>query len=68
MRDRAAILFAARTPGHKALFPGDTTLVHVIPILFNAYLGTSLPLQPNETWFKQANDDGSYAQVLAAAP
>ena len=44
-------LFAARTPGHEALFPEDITLVNVLPTLFNAYLGTQLPTSPNQFWF-----------------
>ena len=49
--DRFANLFWARTPGQPGLFPDDVTLVNVLPILFNAYLGTQLPLRPNALWF-----------------
>jgi hypothetical protein len=48
---RLANLFAARTPGRPRLFPDDVTLVNVLPILFNGYLGTNLPLQPDATYF-----------------
>ena len=46
--DRMANLFWARTPGRQGLFPQDITLVNILPILFNGYLGTSLPLHPND--------------------
>jgi hypothetical protein len=49
--DRMANLFWARTPGRPQLFPNDITLVNVMPILFNAYLGTDLPLHANDLWF-----------------
>ena len=51
LRDRMANLFWARTPGHPGLFPDDISLVNVMPILLNAYLGTSLPLHPNDLFF-----------------
>lgn len=35
--------FAARTPGHEALFAGDVSLVDVFPLLFQAYFGAALP-------------------------
>jgi hypothetical protein len=48
---RRANRFAARTPGHSSLFPDDVTLVNVLPVLFNVYFGTDLPLQPDDTYF-----------------
>ena len=48
--DRMANLFWARTPGKPRLFPNDVTLVNVLPILANAYLGTNLPLHPNDLY------------------
>ena len=50
IRDRLANMFWARTPGHPGLFPDDITLVNVLPLLANAYLGTSIPLHPNDIY------------------
>jgi hypothetical protein len=61
--ERSANLFAARTPGHPGLFPDDITLVNVIPTLSNAYLGTALPLEPNESWFGPSARDGSFTRI-----
>jgi Sulfatase len=49
--DRFANLFLARTPGQADLFPDDVTLVNVMPILLNAYLGTDLPLHPDDLFY-----------------
>jgi hypothetical protein len=68
LNERSANLFAARTPGHPGLYPDDITLVNVLPILFNAYLGTDLPLQPNRTWFGPSARDGSFTPVAPEAP
>ena len=40
--DRLAVLFLARTPGVDGLFPADVSLVNVIPLIANRYLGTSI--------------------------
>ena len=61
--ERSAILFAARTPGHPRLFPEDISLVNVVPTLLNAYLGTSLPLQPTEIWFGPRPQDNRFVEV-----
>jgi hypothetical protein len=54
LSERFANLFWARTPGHPGLFPDDITLVNILPILFNAYLGSDLPLHPDDLWFGPA--------------
>ncbi len=51
LSDRFANMFFARTPGHPGLFPDDITLVNVLPSVFNAYLGTDLPLHANDLFF-----------------
>ena len=33
--DRASVLLAARTPGHRDVFPDDITLVNALPRLFD---------------------------------
>lgn len=45
--ERSANLFAALTPGHDGVFDDRITLVNVFGRLFNAYFGTSYPLQPD---------------------
>ena len=45
-------LFAAYTPGHDALYADDVTLVNVVPTLFDAYFGVSLP-RASETIYTQ---------------
>ncbi len=59
--ERSSNLFAARTPGHEHLFPDDVTLVNVLPMLFNAYLGTQLPTHPNTFWFGPRPQDHMFA-------
>jgi hypothetical protein len=49
-RDAFAILLAASLPGAEAL-PRDVSLVNVLPHVFNAYLGTELPLHANESFW-----------------
>ena len=66
--DRFANLFWARTPGHPDLFPDDVTLVNVLPILFNAYLGTDLPLHPNDLWYGPAQNLDRFVPYVPAAP
>ena len=56
LRDRFANLFWARTPTHSGLFPADITLVNVMPILFNAYLGTDLPLHDDDLYYGPAQN------------
>ena len=51
IHDRMAITFWSRTPGHPDLFPDDSTLVNLFPVLANAYLGTELPVHPNDLYF-----------------
>jgi hypothetical protein len=50
VHERSANLFAYRAPGNAELFPGDVSLVNVLPILFNEYFGTSLATHENEIW------------------
>lgn len=64
LRDRMANLFWARTPGREGLFPDDITLVNVMPILFNAYFGTSLPLHPAGLFFGPAPHDRVFVRYL----
>lgn len=58
--ERSSNLFAARTPGHEGLFPDDVTLVNVLPMLFNAYLGTQLPTHENAFWFGPRPQDHAF--------
>jgi hypothetical protein len=47
LAERFATIFTARTPGKTGVFGEAKTLVNVMPLLFNAYLGENLPLQPD---------------------
>jgi hypothetical protein len=42
--------FAARTPGHTAVFPEDVHLVNVFPHLFSAYFGVDSALKDYAGW------------------
>ena len=44
---RFANLFAASTPGAPGLLAGGPTPVNLLPLLFNRFLGTDLPLSPD---------------------
>jgi hypothetical protein len=63
--DRFANLFLARTPDHPNLFPNDVTLVNVMPILLNAYLGTDLPLHPNDLYYGPAQNLDHFVSYTA---
>jgi len=66
--DRFANLFWARTPGFASLFPDDITLVNVLPMLFNAYLGTDIPLHGNDLWFGPTVGVDTFSRYVPAAP
>ncbi len=51
-RNAFGVLFAAHAPGFDNLFPDDLSLVNVLPTLFNAYLGTDLPLSPDVSFWE----------------
>jgi hypothetical protein len=57
--ERTASYLAVRTPGHEGLLAPGTTLVNVLPTLFNAYLGTDLPRRPNTSFFGPSRQDGT---------
>ena len=42
--------FAARTPGHPALFPDDARPIEVFPRLFNAYFGEAIPIPEDRSY------------------
>lgn len=44
-------LFAARTPGHRGLFPNDVTPVNLFPRLLGAYLNADLPFTTEESYW-----------------
>jgi sulfatase-like protein len=67
LSDRFANLFWARTPGKPGLFPDDITLVNVLPILFNSYLGSDLPLHPNDLWFGPAPGNDRFVRYTPPA-
>jgi hypothetical protein len=48
--ERTSNMLAVLSPGHPRLLPPGATLVNVFPHLLNAYLGSSLPYQPDSIW------------------
>ena len=66
--NRFANLFWARTPGRSGLFPDDVTLVNVLPILFNAYFGTALPLHPDDLFLGPVGTDGTFVRYVPGSP
>ncbi len=54
---------AVRAPGHSGLLAGSPTPVNLFPFLFNAYLGTDLPLQPNRTYMSSIDVPLSLEEV-----
>jgi hypothetical protein len=60
MDDRFGNLFWARTPGQAGLFPSDVTLVNVLPLLLNRYLGSSLPVHADDLFFGPSDADHHY--------
>ena len=67
IQDRMANLFWARTPSQPGLFPDDISLVNVLPVLANAYLGTDLPLHQNDLYFG-SGPDGSLMNPYRPSP
>jgi hypothetical protein len=50
LTERTSNFLAVLSPGHSGLFRAGTTPVNVLPQVFNAYLGTDLPLQEDRTF------------------
>ena len=48
--ERSSNILAAYSPGHPGLFASATTPVNILPRVFNAYLGMSVPEQPDTTF------------------
>ena len=66
MDDRFSNLFWARTPGQTDVFPSDVTLVNVMPLLLNRYLGSSLPLHPDDLFFGPSDANHHYVPYRPA--
>lgn len=62
LRERMANLFWARTPGRANLFPEETSLVNVFPLLLNAYLDAGLPTRDNDLYFGPGPDGGTFVR------
>ncbi len=60
MDARFGNLFWARTPGETGVFPNDVSLVNVMPILLDHYLGSALPLHANDLFFGPTEVDAHY--------
>jgi hypothetical protein len=63
LRERFGILFAASTPGHPDLFPEDVTVGQVLPILFNAYLGTDVDVPEPRYFFSRTEDIFVFTEI-----
>ena len=50
LTERSSNFLATLTPGHPDLFEAPTTPVNIIGQITNAYLGTSVPHQPDRTF------------------
>lgn len=44
-------LFLANTPGAPGLFPEDVTPLQVMPMIFNQYFGTKLPIRQGDSFY-----------------
>ena len=60
LAERTSTVLATLTPGHPDLFGQPTTPVNLIATLTNAYLGTSVPRQPDVSYAF----DGSVLNVI----
>jgi hypothetical protein len=68
-RETTTSMFMAATPGHPGLFPDDVTPINIIPRLLNAYAGTTLPLETEETyWTDMQTLDSAGPLTLVAVP
>ena len=56
LQSRFGNLLAAYTPGADGLMADAPTPVNLLPLLFNAYLGTDLPLSPDRYFIGPADD------------
>jgi hypothetical protein len=63
MRERLSNFVALRAPGNPGLLPDDVTLINALPRIFNAYLGTDLPLREDRTYFGLDRVTGSVRLV-----
>ena len=48
--ERSSNILAVYSPGHPGLFASSTTPVNILARVFNAYLGTAIPEQPDTTY------------------
>jgi hypothetical protein len=46
-----ATFFASRTPGRPGVFPDDARPIEILPVLLKEYLGESVPIPPDETYY-----------------
>lgn len=56
LRERFSTLFAASTPGRQHLFPDSVSIGQILPILFNAYLGTEIEVPESRYFFSRTAD------------
>ena len=68
LQEAVDILLAVRAPGRTGLLPDDTTLVNVLPAVFDAYLGTSLPRSADHSFVSGEVDLLPFVEVPARSP
>ncbi|KRT60451.1 MAG: hypothetical protein XU10_C0049G0009, partial [Chloroflexi bacterium CSP1-4] len=68
LQEAVDILLAVRAPGRTGLLPDDTTLVNVLPAVFDAYLGTSLPRSADHSFVSGEVDLLPFVEVPAPSP
>jgi hypothetical protein len=56
-------LVAVRTPGHPDLLPPSMTLVNLLPILFDTYLGTDLPRSADRSFVSGQDRELPWTEV-----
>ena len=61
-------LLAIRAPGRTGLLPDDATLINVLPAVFDAYLGTSLPRSADCSFVSGEADLLPFVEVPAPSP
>jgi hypothetical protein len=63
--ERSSNILAVYSPGHPGLFAAPTTPVNILPRIFDAYLGMTVPEQPDTTY---AWRNGRLDTVLVEPP
>jgi len=63
LNERTSNIVAVLAPGHPDVFPSGSTVVNLLPRLLNAYLGSSLPDQPDTIWAWRGSSVLNFVQI-----